>query len=175
MESFETQPHSFLPEVSTGKFWICLPGLLTIGRYLLDNLGFVCLLLSLTADIYTNFLLLSACFFHWRQTYTQISCFCLPASFTGGRHIHKFLAFVCLLLSLTADIYTNFLLLSACFFHWRQTYTGISWICPPGSLTDGRQNTGNQSFICCGCLWSRFMAARGHRRTSEGIRGQVWA
>jgi hypothetical protein len=43
MESFEIQPQSFLPEVPTGKFWICLPGLLTSGRYILDNLGFVCL------------------------------------------------------------------------------------------------------------------------------------
>ena len=62
----------------TGNSWFCLPGSLPGGRHIQENLGFVCRVHCLAADIYRKFLDLSAGYITWRQTNHRKSKIYLP-------------------------------------------------------------------------------------------------
>jgi hypothetical protein len=62
----------------------------------------------------------------------------------GGRQKYENNESVCRVQAVAADKSMKIKDLSAGFKLRWQTYTGNSWFCLPGSLTDGRQNTGNQ-------------------------------
>ena len=109
----------------------CLPTFCEPGRQTLYFHAFVCRRWLNTADIFFTFMLLSAASACTRQTYSLLSCFCLPPQAEHGRQTLYFHAFVCLRWLNTADKFFTFMLLSASAACTRQTYGGRPALCPP--------------------------------------------